>query len=130
MPRLILGLAAAFAFWLVISVETHSYFRALALAEREPEDAAHQRWLGQMALSVVWAAYAGALAAVGFVRRVAAIRWMALVLFAVTVIKAIFVDIASLQKLYRIIVFFVLGTLLLLVAWAYHKAFHSREFSK
>ena len=126
-PRLVLGLAAAVAFWLVISVETHSYFRALALAERVPEDAAHQRWLGQMALSGVWAASAGALAAVGFMRRVAAIRWVALVLFAVTVIKAMFVDIAALQQLYRIIVFFVLGTFLLLVAWAYHKAFHSRE---
>ncbi|HKY44214.1 MAG TPA: DUF2339 domain-containing protein, partial [Pyrinomonadaceae bacterium] len=126
-PRLIIGLAAAVAFWFVISVETHTYFTALALAEREPGDAAHQRWLGQMALSVVWAAYAGALAAVGFVRRNAAIRWMALVLFAVTVLKAMFVDIAELQQLYRIIVFFVLGILLLLVAWAYHKAFHSRE---
>ena len=52
---------------------------------------------------------------------------MALVLLAVTVIKAMFVDIAELQQLYRIIVFFVLGILLLLVAWAYHRAFHSRE---
>jgi uncharacterized membrane protein len=30
------------------------------------------------------------------------------------------VDIAKLQQFYRIIVFFVLGVLLLLVAWAYH----------
>ena len=109
MPRHIIGLAAAVAFWFVISVETHTYFTALALAERDPDDAAHQRWLGQMALSVVWAAYAGALAAAGFVRRAAQIRWVALVLFAVTVVKAMFVDIAELQQLYRIIVFFVLG---------------------
>jgi uncharacterized membrane protein len=129
-PRLILGLAAAVAFWFVISVETHTYFVARALAEREPEDAVHLRWLGQMALSVVWAAYAGALAAVGFIRRTAPLRWAALVLFALTVIKAMLVDIAALQALYRIIVFFVLGILLLLVAWAYHKAFHSRESTK
>jgi len=37
------------------------------------------------------------------------------------------VDIAELQKLYRIIVFAVLGILLLLVSWGYHRAFHSRE---
>jgi uncharacterized membrane protein len=36
------------------------------------------------------------------------------------------VDLAELQQLYRIIVFAVLGVLLLLVAWAYHKAFHSQ----
>jgi uncharacterized membrane protein len=93
-------------------------------------DADHQRWLGQMALSVVWAVYAGALVALGFLRRAPAIRWASLVLFAFTIVKAMLVDIAQLQQLYRIIVFFVLGLLLLLVAWGYHKAFHSRESSK
>jgi len=83
--------------------------------------------LGQMALSVLWAIYTAALAALGFMRRIAAIRWAALALFAVTIIKAMLVDIAQLQQLYRIIVFFVLGVLLLLVAWAYHKAFHSQQ---
>ena len=118
-----IGLAAAVSFWFVISVETHTFFVARALAERVPEDAAHQRWLGQMALSVVWAVYAGALAAAGFIRRVSAIRWASLVLFALTIVKVMLVDIARLEQLYRIIVFFVLGVLLLLVAWAYHKAF-------
>ena len=83
-----------------------------------------------MALSVLWAAYAAVLAAVGFVRRSAGLRWAALALFALTVIKAMLVDIAQLQQLYRIIVFFVLGVLLLVVAWGYHKAFHSRESAK
>ena len=129
-PRHIIGLGAAFAFWYVISVETHTFFTARVLAEKDPANADHQRWLGQMALSVVWAAYAGALAALGFIRRAAPTRWAALVLFALTVIKAMLVDIAQLQQLYRIIVFFVLGILLLLVAWAYHKAFHSRESSR
>ncbi|HEX6716380.1 MAG TPA: DUF2339 domain-containing protein [Pyrinomonadaceae bacterium] len=127
--KLVVALFAALAFWLLISIETHTYFIGRALAERNPQDAADERWFGQMALSVLWAAYAAALAAVGFVRRVAAMRWAALVLFALTIIKAMLIDIAQLQQLYRIIVFFVLGTLLLLVAWGYHKAFHSRESS-
>ena len=125
--KLVIALCAAFAFWLLISIETHTYFVGRALAQKTPEDAEHMRWLGQMALSVLWAAYAAALAAFGFVRRVAAARWAALALFAFTVIKAMLVDIAQLQQLYRIIVFFVLGILLLLVAWGYHRAFHSRE---
>lgn len=129
-PGLVIGLVAAIAFWFVISTETHTYFIMRALAERDPQEAEHLRWLGQMALSVVWAAYAGALAAVGFIRSAAPIRWGALVLFALTVIKAMLVDIAELEQLYRIIVFFVLGILLLLVAWAYHRAFHSRESAK
>lgn len=125
--KLVLALCAALAFWLLISIETHTYFVGRALAEKSMEDAEHQRWLGQMALSVLWAAYAAALAAFGFVRRVAVIRWAALALFGFTVVKAMLVDIAQLQQLYRIIVFFVLGILLLLVAWGYHRAFHSRE---
>ena len=127
--QLVIGLGAAVAFWFVISIETHTFFIGRALAEKAASDAAHQRWLGQMALSVVWAAYAAALAAAGFVRRVAALRWASLVLFAFTIIKAMLVDIAELQQLYRIVVFFVLGVLLLLVAWGYHRAFHSQESS-
>jgi len=126
--KLAIGLCAAVAFWLLISIETHTFFTGRALAERIPENAAHQRWLGQMALSVLWAAYAAALAALGFMRRIAAIRWASLALFALTIVKAILVD-AALQQLYRIIVLFVLGILLLLVAWGYHKAFHSQESS-
>jgi len=122
-------LAAVVAFWLVSSVETHTFFTARALAQRLPEDFRHQRWLGQMALSVVWASYAAVLAAIGFLRRSSATRWAALSLFALTIIKAMFVDIAQLQQLYRIIVFFVLGVLLLLVAWGYHKAYQARESS-
>ena len=129
-PRYAIGLAVAIAFWIVISVETYTFFTARALVEREADARDHQLWLGQMALSVVWAIYAAALAAVGFIRRIGPIRWVSLVLFALTVIKAMVIDIAELQQLYRIIVFFVLGVLLLLVAWAYHKAFHSRESSK
>jgi uncharacterized membrane protein len=78
-----------------------------------------------MALSVLWATYAAALAALGFMRRIAAIRWASLGLFALTTVKAMLIDIAQLQQLYRIIVFFVLGVLLLMVAWRYHKAFHT-----
>src|SRR5215213_8267938 len=125
--KLVLALCAALAFWLLISIETYTYFIGRALAEKSSEAAAHERWLGQMALSVLWAAYAAALAAFGFVRRVAVARWASLALFALTIIKAMLVDIAQLQQLYRIIVFFVLGVLLLLVAWGYHRAFHSRE---
>lgn len=131
-PKLRLGilLGAVVTLWFVMSVETQTFFAARAAAEKVAEDAEHLEWLGQMALSVLWAAYATALAAAGFVRRSATLRWAALALFALTIVKAMLVDIARLEQLYRIIVFFVLGVLLLLVAWGYHKAFYSRESSR
>jgi len=127
---LVILLGAVVTLWFIMSVETYTYFAARAAAERFSEDAQHQHWLGQMALSVLWSAYAASLAAIGFIRRAAAIRWAALALFALTVIKVMLVDIAALQRLYRIIAFLVLGLLLLLVTWAYHKVFHAKESSK
>lgn len=132
------GLAAQYLFlltaivtlWLITSVDTYTYFAARAALQHTAEEVNHQEWLGQMALSVVWATYAALLAAIGFSRRSAWIRWAALALFALTVVKAMLVDIAVLAQLYRIIVFFVLGILLLLVAWGYHRAFHTREASQ
>lgn len=131
-PKLtiVILIGAVITLWFIMSVETHTFFAARAAAERSPEDVQLQRWLGQMALSVLWSAYATSLAAIGFIRRAAAVRWAALALFALTVIKVMLVDIAALQRLYRIIAFLVLGLLLLLVAWAYHKVFHAKESSK
>jgi len=101
-----------------------------AASYTEWEEIKRERWLGQMALSVLWALYAAVLATIGFARRSASVRWAALILFAIAIVKAMIVDIAYLQQLYRIIVFFVLGVLLLLVAWAYHRAFYSKERAK
>jgi uncharacterized membrane protein len=123
--ELVFTLTAIVTLWFVLSIETYNYFAARANRQATVEDTIHERWLGQMALSVLWSAYAAGLAAIGFVRRSAAVRWTALALFSLTILKAMVIDIAQLQQLYRIIVFFVLGVLLLVVAWGYHRAFHS-----
>lgn len=128
--QLIIVIVAIITLWFVTTVETHTFFAARAALRKTVDDVRHERWLGQMALSVMWSIYAAALMAVGFIRRAAAIRWAALSLFALTVIKVMMVDIAVLQQLYRIIAFLVLGLLLLVVTWGYHKAFHSKEWSK
>lgn len=127
---LVVLLIAIITLWFVMSVETQTFFSARAVRLKLAGDAGHEGRLGQMALSVLWSLYAGTLAAVGFIRRSAAVRWAALGLFGLTIIKVMMVDIAELQQLYRIIAFLVLGLLLLVVAWGYHKAFQSRESSK
>jgi uncharacterized membrane protein len=125
--ELVFMLIAIAALWLVTSVETFTYFQVRASALANNLDRRHELWLGQMALSVLWSVYAAVLMAIGFLRRAAALRWAALGLFGVTVVKVMMVDMAVLQQLYRIIAFFVLGLLLLLVAWGYHRAFHAKE---
>jgi uncharacterized membrane protein len=120
-------MVAIFTLWAILSVETFTYFEAHARALNEYEEVRHQRWLGQMALSVLWTLYAAVLAAIGFVRRSAPVRWAALGLFAITVAKVMLVDSAQLRQLYRIVAFLVLGLVLLVVAWGYHKAFRRKE---
>ncbi|HEV2904472.1 MAG TPA: DUF2339 domain-containing protein, partial [Pyrinomonadaceae bacterium] len=125
--QLVIVIVAIATLWFIMSVETHTFFTARAARLKAAEDIRHQRWLGQMALSILWSVYAAVLMAVGFIRRAAAVRWAALSLFALTVAKVMLVDIAVLRQLYRIIAFLVLGLLLLIVAWGYHRVFHSKE---
>jgi uncharacterized membrane protein len=127
--QIVLLVVALITLWFLLTVETYTYFAARAALQKTAEGYQHEHWLGQMALSVLWSIYAAVLAAVGFVRRSPAIRWAALSLFALTVVKVMLIDIAVLQQLYRIIAFLVLGLLLLVVTWGYHKAFYSKESS-
>jgi len=127
--QIVLLVVALIALWFLMTSETYTYFAARARVQETTEGYQHEHWLGQMALSVLWSIYAAVLAAVGFVRRSPAIRWAALSLFALTVVKVMLIDIAVLQQLYRIIAFLVLGLLLLVVTWGYHKAFYSKESS-
>ena len=120
---------AIITLWFLLTIETHTYFSARAETLNDIEDIRRERWLGQMALSLLWSLYAAVLAAIGFIRRAPSIRWAALSLFALTVVKVMLIDIAVLDQLYRIIAFLVLGLLLLGVAWGYHKVFHAKESS-
>lgn len=76
--------------------------------------------LAQMlSLSLLWAAYATVLILFGVRRDIAALRWQALVLFGLLVGKVFLYDLSLLDKAYRIVSFFVLGTALLVVSFFY-----------
>ena len=126
---LALLIAGIITLWFLMTIETHTYFAARAALDESADINRHQRWLGQMTLSIVWSVYAAVLATIGFVRRAPAIRWAALSLFALTVVKVMMVDISVLEQFYRIVAFLVLGLLSLGVAWGYNRAFHSRKSS-
>lgn len=58
---------------------------------------------------------------IGFVWRSAVLRWMAILLFALTSTKVLIVDMAGVHELYRFGAFFVLAIVLMLAAWAYQR---------
>ena len=74
-----------------------------------------------IALSAFWSVNATVLLIIGFLRRAAVLRHLALGLFAVTVVKVFVVDLGYLETIYRIISFVVLGGLLMLASLLYQR---------
>ncbi len=75
----------------------------------------------KLAVSVLWGIYALILAIFGIFGRRGHLRISAIVLFAVTLLKVFFYDIAHLDTLSKTVVFISLGTLILIVAFLYNK---------
>lgn len=106
-----------------LSAEAAGYFdsgRAAAAA-----DAARARDLAlakQLSLSVIWALYGAGLLLAGRIQRVRLLRLMALVLLSLTTLKVFFIDLSSLDRIYRIVSFIVLGAILLAVSYLYQKS--------
>ncbi len=105
-----------------LSLEASGYFAihgsASALAVGEIRNL---RLAQQLSHSVLWALYGGVMLVVGLVRRNRLLRLMALLLLGITTFKVFLFDLASLDKLYRIISFIVLGAILLAVSFLYQQ---------
>jgi uncharacterized membrane protein len=84
--------------------------------------ASELRWRMQLGLSMLWTVYAAATLAWGFLRQSVALRYAALCLFGLTIVKVFFVDMASVKTAYRMLSLLVLGVVLLLVGLLYQKA--------
>ena len=76
----------------------------------------------QVALSVTWGLFALVLIVVGLWKRYAPIRYFAILVFTVTIAKVFFVDLANLDKVYRVISIIGLGVILLVTSYLYQRA--------
>ncbi len=74
-----------------------------------------------LALSLLWTAYASVLIALGIQRKSALLRWQALALFGMVVIKVFIYDSSFLERFYRIVSFLMLGLVLLVVSFLYQR---------
>jgi uncharacterized membrane protein len=109
---LVAGVAALFA---LLNVETYRYFQVAVAGDQRAA------WIAQMSLTILWGVYATAMLLIGFRRNVRAMRLSALALFASAVLKLVLVDMASIEGLYRILAFLVLGSLMIGVSYVYHR---------
>ena len=74
-----------------------------------------------LAISAWLMLYGAVLLAVGFWRRSSFLRWQALALLAITILKAFVYDMRNLSQGYRVVSFLALGALLMVVSFAYQK---------
>jgi uncharacterized membrane protein len=76
----------------------------------------------EMTLSVSWVMYAAWLVIAGFRRNYAPVRYFAIALFGLAVLKMFLVDLGTLSGIYRITGFLLVGVMLLIVSYLYQRA--------
>ena len=79
------------------------------------------RFAREMTLSLTWAVYATILVIVGLMRKYAPIRYFAMALFALTTVKVFAIDLAELDRIYRVLTIIGLGITLLVTSYLYQK---------
>jgi uncharacterized membrane protein len=109
--------------WL-FSTEIIYYFDSLTLL-LTPKDGYPELGYGineeakQLTLSAVWAVYSIFLVALGILKKIRVIRFFAIILFGITILKVFLFDLSSLDTIYRILSFLILGVILILVSFLY-----------
>jgi uncharacterized membrane protein len=81
----------------------------------------------QLALSALWLVYALGLITAGVARKSAALRWQALGLLGIVIVKVFLFDLSSLDKFYRIVSFLLLGLVLMVISFYYQKRMGDRK---
>ena len=110
-----LAVATNFFALFALSLELWDYFARRAGLGIDSRLAQH------LSLSLLWTAYASALIAFGIHRKSLLLRWQALSLFGFVVIKVFIYDSSFLERFYRIVSFFILGLVLLVVSFLYQR---------
>jgi len=103
----------------LLSSEVHDFFRYRSPALHLDWAARHYAY--QLSLSILWALYASLLTGFGIARRIRGARILGMLLLGITILKVFFIDLSSLQTLYRMVSFIVLGLLLLAVSYSYNR---------
>lgn len=105
--RNLFGYASLALLWIYTTLEIHSLLAAFVPGLRSG------------GLSVFWGAFALCLVSVGLVKRFRPLRFLGLGLFSFVAVKVFFIDLASLDPLYKIVAFILLGMVLLGAAFVY-----------
>src|ERR1035437_9843787 len=107
---------------LALHFEVMGYFQPQLAAAYSGQERHSIVTVRDFAYSAVWMVYGSGLMLAGFWKRSAFVRWQAIVLLAMTVLKVFLVAIGTLERGYRIAAFIVLGAILLAVSFFYQRS--------
>jgi hypothetical protein len=116
LDRAVMLIAASVFTVLLVSLEIDSFFATA------PGGGLDRELSRQLLLSASWAAYAGLTVAAGMRYRYPPIRYFAIALFGITLVKVFLIDIQRLAGIYRVTAFLVVGGILLLASFLYQRA--------
>lgn len=114
-----LSVGANLLLLVALSAEATGYFKGKI--DAQGTGAQDLELARQLSLSMIWMVYGGLLLTIGILRRSKLSRLMGLALLSLTILKVFFWDLSSLERLYRIISFIVLGAILLTVSFLYQR---------
>jgi uncharacterized membrane protein len=97
------------------SAHTWDYWRHVGL------ESADARFAYSLSLSGLWTVLASVFIGAGLLRDFAPLRYLAMALFGITVLKVFLVDLSSLGGIYRILGFIGVGVVLLAVSFLYQR---------
>ena len=110
------ALTGIFVLWVLLTEEIYLYWYC---RNRFAERIANWKFLSHMYISVMWAVYGAVLMAVGFWRKIKILRYIALGLFAVLLVKVFILDTKTVKSVYRIAAFLATGVTLVGVSYLY-----------
>jgi len=118
----VVGLCANVVTLWALSCEVWDYWGPSGYEDERRSDLAQQ-----LGLSLLWTAYATGLVAAGVRWTNKGLRWQGLALLGFVAAKVFLYDLSSLEAIYRIVSFMVLGLLLLGVSFFYQRASLNRS---
>ncbi|MEN6309023.1 MAG: DUF2339 domain-containing protein [Anaerohalosphaeraceae bacterium] len=110
------GLAGVVALWAILSEQVFVYWYCL---DQYGPGLLNWKFKAHMSLSLLWAAYGAVLLIVGFGRKIALLRYMALGLFGILLAKVFLFDMSAVKSIYRITAFLATGLTLVGVSYIY-----------
>jgi uncharacterized membrane protein len=111
-----MALIGVVVLWAVLSEQLYTYWYC---QNEYGLGVLNWKFKANLSLSLLWAAYASAMLIVGFWKWLTVMRFLALGLFGLLLLKIFIVDMATVKSIYRILAFMATGLTLVGVSYWY-----------